>query len=54
VEELIPIEAIQAAARVYEIAHSCGTCISSDPGKVKTVKLKQIAAALEAYRKGKK
>ena len=53
-KEPLPIEAIQAAYKVYEIAHKCGNCISSDPTKVKTTKLNLIAEAILEYEQRKK
>ena len=41
--EPVPIAYLQLAFRVYEIAHKCGRCVSDDPGKVKSEKLRLIA-----------
>lgn len=47
--EPIDIHLYRIAYECYEIAHKCGTCVSSEPSLVKTEKLRLIGEAIERY-----
>ena len=52
IREPVPIEIHRLAFECYMISHQCGSCVSSDPGKVKTEKLRLIGEAIQEFIEG--